>query len=233
MDLVGLIRRVVRAELEARAPTGAPVFGIVEAVHLPDAEGRRPYACDVRLHGAAAVHEAVPVASGYLGAVAPPAVGDMVVLAHVDGDPDQPVVVGFVWSDTTPPPEVAADACVLRLPHHAAPADRLEARAAAGANGARSWSVDLPEGPRLEAADSVLRARLGDHALELDGEAGTVTVTSGGATVTLDASGAVTIAGDGDIAIRAGANLRIEAGGNAEISARGSMALSATRIDLN
>lgn len=231
IDLVGLIRRVVRAELAVRAMP--PALGVVEAVHLPDAGGTAPYACDVRLQGTEAVHAAVPVMTGHLGTLTPPTPGDVAVLAHLDADPDQPVIVGFVWSDTVPAPEVGPNAHVRRVPHSAAPPDRIETRQTAGTNGARTWSVDLPEGPRLEVTDTTVTARLEGQEVVLDGAAGTVTVRTGAAHVTVDAAGAVRIAGDGDIAIEAGANLTLSAGANAEIRARGTMALSAARIDLN
>jgi phage baseplate assembly protein gpV len=46
----------------------------------------------------------VPVATTHLGAVAPPAVGDLVLVQFIDGDLNQPVVLGRFYDDESSPP---------------------------------------------------------------------------------------------------------------------------------
>ena len=229
-DFVSVIKQIVRAEIAARPQSG---LGRVEAVHVPDAAGQSQYACDVALQGSDAVYEKVPLSTSYLGQLTPPVVGDVVVVQFVAGDPDNPVITGFVFSEAVQAPEVAEGENLLTLPHDGAEADRIEMRQTAGTNGSRVWKVTLPEGPELAITDKAVSAMVDDFTVSIDADAGEAVVTSGGATITLSGSGEITVACDADMTFEAGANLTIKAGGNAEIEASGTMALKAAKIDLN
>lgn len=229
-DLVAMIRAIVQAELAARPQSG---LGRVVAVHTPDAAGQVQYACDVALQGSDAAYEKVPLCTGYPGQLAPPVAGDVVVVQFVAGDPDAPVITGFVFSEAVPAPEIAAGERMVYLPHDGAEADRIEMRQTAGANGSRVWRVTLPEGPELTLTDGAVAAVLDDFRLAIDADAQEATLSAGGASVVLGASGEVRVTADADIAIEASGNLSIKASGNAEIEAGGMMALKAARIDLN
>lgn len=238
LDLVSLIRQVVQTELRGQAPSA---FGVIEAVHLPDAMGTTQYACDIRLQGTEAIYEKVPLCTAYLGHVAPPIVGDMVLLAFVGGDPDQPVVAGMVFSETVTAPEVAEGQSLTRLPHDGADDARIDTTQTAGTNGSREWSVALPSGPTLSLTDGTVKATVGDLSLTLDNDGGEATITTGGGTITLTAGGDITIQGDGALTIEAAANLTIKAGGNAtfeasgngELKAGGTMDVKGAMINLN
>lgn len=230
LDLVSLIKSVVQSELSSQQPSA---FGVVDSLHLPDAAGMTQYACDVRLQGSTAVYQKVPVSSSYLGQLAPPLVGDVVVLQFIGGDPDAPVISGLMFSETVPAPEMAEGERLIRLPHSAAPADQIEMRQTAGTNGSRIWRVTLPEGPELQMTDTAITAQLDDFALTLDADAGEATLTSGGVTFTLDGSGNATLTADGDITFEAGGTLTLKSSANTEIEAGGTMALKASKIDLN
>lgn len=229
-DFVSVIKQIVRTEIAARPQSG---LGRVEAVHVPDAAGQTQYACDVALQGTDAVYEKVPLSSGYLGQLTPPVVGDVVVVQFVTGDPDNPVITGFVFSEAVPAAEVAEGESVLTLPHDAAEADRIETRQTAGSNGSRVWKVTLPEGPELTITDTAVTAVIDDFQVSIDADAGEATVTTGGATITLNGSGEIAVACDADMSFEAGGNLTIKANGNAEIEASGTMALKGAKIDLN
>ena len=229
-DFVSVIRQIVRTEIAARPQSG---LGRVEAVHVPDAAGQTQYACDVALQGSDAVYEKVPLSTGYLGQLTPPVAGDVVVVQFAGGDPDYPVITGFVFSEAVQAPEVAEGESLLILPHYGAEADRIEMRQTAGSNGSRVWTVTLPEGPELTITDTAVTAAIDDFKLSIDSDAGEAVVTSGGATITLNGSGEITVQCDADMTFEAGANLTIKAGGNAEIEASGTMALKAAKIDLN
>ncbi|MEM0987411.1 MAG: phage baseplate assembly protein V [Pseudomonadota bacterium] len=229
-DLVSVVRAIVRSELEARPQSG---LGRVEAVQVPDAAGLNQYACDVALQDSQAIYEKVPLSTSYLGQLAPPAVGDVVVVQFAMGDPDNPIITGFVFSEAVSAPEVAEGERLVIVPHEAGESDRIEMRQTAGTNGSRVWKVSLPSGPELTITDAAITAQIGDFLMQIDQDGGKATVSSGGATVALDGSGEVSIAGDTDINIEAGANLAIKASGNATIEASGTMALKAAKIDLN
>ncbi|WP_342078849.1 phage baseplate assembly protein V [Yoonia sp. SS1-5] len=237
-DLVGLIRQVVQTEMRGQTQSA---FGIVEVVHLPDATGLNQYACDIKLQGTDAIYEKVPLTTAYLGHVAPPIVGDVVVLTFIGGDPDQPIISGLVFSDAVSPPEIAAGEALLKLPHDGADDARIDTRQTAGQNGSRSWSVTLPSGPVLTLTDGTISATLDDRTMTLDGDAGEATIQTGGGQITLTDSGDITITGDGaltleaasDITLKAGANLAVEAGANAEIKSSGTMDVKGAVINLN
>ncbi len=230
IDLISVIKQVVQAEL-AGHPTAE--FGIVDTVHYPDAAGTTNYACDVRLRGHEAVLENLPLATSYAGHVIPPIVGDMVMLAYLGGDPDHAVITSVFHSDAVAPPEVAEGQAVTLIPHDGADGDRVDTRVTAGSNGAREWLLELPEGPRIAVTDTAVTAEIGDFQMVLDSDGGTATLTSGGATVTLDDQGNATVETDGDLNLSAGGNLAMSASGNVTLEASGTMALSASTIDLN
>lgn len=229
-DFVSVIRQVVRTEIASRPQSG---LGRVEAVHVPDAAGQTQYSCDVALQGSDAIYEKVPLSTCYLGQMTPPVVGDVVVVQFVAGDPDHPVITGYVFSEAVPAPEIAEGESLLILPHDGAEADRIETRQTAGSNGSRVWKVTLPEGPEVMITDTAVFASIDDFTLSIDADAGEAVVTSGGATITLNGSGEITVACDADMTFEAGGNLTIKAGGNTEIEASGTMALKAAKIDLN
>lgn len=238
LDLVTLIRHVIQAELRGQVPSA---FGVIEVVHLPDAAGLTQYACDVRLQGTEAIYEQVPLTTAYLGHVAPPAVGDVVVMNFVGGDPDQPVIAGLVFSDTVTAPPVTAGEMLTRLPHDGADDTRIDTRQTAGQNGSRDWSVTLPSGPVLRMTDGTISATHGDMTLTLDADAGEATLQTGGAQLILTDTGDITLKGDGaltieaatDLTLKAGANAVFEAGAGAEITAAATMDVKGAIINLN
>lgn len=230
IDLVGLIKDIVRKEMGAAPPSA---FGTVAAIHLPDAAGTTQYACDVTLQGTDATLEKVPLLTPYLGQQVAPAVGDVVVLAYVGGDPDAPVITGFAFSEAVPPQEIAAGERLIRLPHDGADGDRIDMRQTAGTGGSRAWSVTLPDGPELKITDAALTATVGDFVLTIDSDGGEASLTAGGATLTLAGSGEVTLNCDGDMTFESAGNLTLKAGASVEIEAGATMALKGAKIDLN
>ncbi len=238
LDLVSLVRQVVQAELSARSPSA---FGSVEAVHLPDASGATQYACDIKLQATEAIYEKVPLTTAYLGHVAPPVVGDVVVLNFIGGDPDQPIIAGLVFSDAVQAPQVAEGQMLTRLPHDGADDARIDTLQTAGSNGGREWTVTLPSGPALTMTDGTVTAVLGDQVLTLDSDAGEASLKTGGAVLTLSDQGDITLKGDGaltieaaaDLTLKAGANLMVEAGATGEIKAGATLDIKGALINLN
>lgn len=237
-DLVTLIRQVVQTEMRTQVSTA---LGVIETVHVPDAAGTTQYACDVTLQGTAATYEKVPLSTAYLGHVAPPIAGDVVILTYVNGDPDAPVISGCLFSDAVAAPEVVEGETLLRLPHDGADDARIDTRLTAGANGSRSWSITLPSGPVLTLTDTTVSATLDEMTLTLDADAGEATLQTSGASMVLTDSGDITVTGDGnltleagaDLTLKAGANLAVEAGANAEIKSSGTMDVKGAVINLN
>lgn len=237
-DLVTLIQKIVQAEIRKHTPSA---FGVVQSLHTPDAAGTTQYACDVTLQGTEAVYHKVPLCTGYLGHVAPPVVGDVVVLSFIGGYPDQPIIAGLVFSDAVHAPEVAEGQMLTRLPHNGADNARIDTTQTAGTNGSRTWRTELPSGPVLSLTDTTVTATLNDMTLSLDADAGEATLTTGAATLTLTEQGDITIKGDGaltleaatDLTLKAGANALFEAGAGAELKAAANMDFKGAIINLN
>lgn len=237
-DLVSLIQRVVQAEIRKHSPSA---FGIVQSVHMPDAAGTVQYACDVTLQGTDAIYRKVPLCTGYLGHVAPPVIGDVVVLSFIGGDPDQPIIAGLVFSDAVQAPEVAEGEMLTRLPHDGADDARIDTLQSAGMNGARTWRIELPSGPALTLTDTTVIATLDDMTVSLDADAGHARLATGGGTLTLTDQGDITIKGDGaltleagtDLTLKAGASAVLDSGGGAELKASGTMNINGAMINLN
>ncbi|RKH68276.1 phage baseplate assembly protein V [Corallococcus llansteffanensis] len=105
-DLVTIIQAIVRAELELLRLGDV---GVVTSA-FPHAEGdTHNHECDVKLREDGLELRKVPIATPHIGMVSAPAVGDLVLLSYVGGDPNRPIVVGRLYSEKTSPPEHAQD----------------------------------------------------------------------------------------------------------------------------
>src|SRR4249919_1530357 len=100
--IVGTIQEIVREELRRVRVTE---LGLVEAVFPHSGAGDDDnYGCDVRLKNSGLLLRRVPVATGHIGTVAIPNVGDLVLLAFYEGDVNQPIVIGRLYNDKDRPP---------------------------------------------------------------------------------------------------------------------------------
>lgn len=221
-DLVALLRQLVQQELSSLLTSA---IGVVEAV--PDhADGDTVnYHCDVRLRGREVVLTAVPIAGDHLATVAPPTVGDVVLIHFAGGDPSQPIVAGRLYSEALRAPAYAAGEIHTLLPPDAGESDRIQIDMVGGKQGSRSWSLKLPSDVEIAVTDQQVLVTVKNMTLTLDGEGGeaalktqsaTITVTDGG-DVTVDAGGNLTLSAKGNVELTAGGNLTLKASANAEL----------------
>ena len=100
--LIEIIRRVVREE---RARDRGSLLGVVTAVFPHSAaDDANNYEVNVRLKHEDLELRRVPVAVGHVGIAAPPRPQDLVLVAFVNGDLNQPVITGrFYHADDRPP----------------------------------------------------------------------------------------------------------------------------------
>lgn len=213
--IVSTIQEIVRAELLRVRVTE---LGVVEAVYPhAAADDDDNYAADVRLKNSALLLPRVPLTTGRIGTVAPPDVGDLVLVAFGGGDVNAPVLVGRLYTDQQRPPPSRTGEVVFRLPL-AADDDRSVLAAVRNhddASPARTLDLQLPPRITVHLDDTVVRATAGHTALTLtqpDGSGGTVTVVAGGTTITLDQ--------DGDLSIESGGAITLRAAGEVSISGR-------------
>ena len=106
-DLISILRAVVRDELKSLRLGDLAVVTAV-APHADDGDANN-HQCDVKLREGALELKKVPIATPHVGMVSPPAVGDLVLLTYVGGDPNRPVVVGRLYTDEARPPKHEAD----------------------------------------------------------------------------------------------------------------------------
>ncbi|WP_407343263.1 phage baseplate assembly protein V [Pengzhenrongella phosphoraccumulans] len=222
MTLVDTIAAIVRHELAAVRVTE---LGVVAAVY-PHSDGQddENYGVDVTLKNSGLPLKRVPVATGHIGSVAIPHVGDLVVVAFDHGDVNSPLVMARAYDDVHRPPLSTSDEMVLRLPLAADDdASVLYAlRNHQDQDPKRELVFEMPPKITVRIVDGVVTATAGKTELVLDqsgSSGGTVTVRSGSSTVVLDQDGDVTLESAGDVTLKASGDLTLQAGGAVSIKA--------------
>ncbi|MBE0619446.1 MAG: hypothetical protein IH605_02530 [Burkholderiales bacterium] len=101
-DPVAIIRAIVRDEMQSlRLGDLAVVTSVFP--HSGDDDGNN-YECNVKLREGELELRKVPIATPHVGMVSAPAVGDLVLITYVGGDPNRPIVVGRLYSEKANPP---------------------------------------------------------------------------------------------------------------------------------
>ncbi len=243
--ILSTIQEIVRHELRA---VRIAELGLVEDVYPHEADSDADnYACDVRLKNSGLLLKRVPVASGHIGTVAIPNVGDLVLLTFEKGDINQPVIIGRLYSDDDRPPFNKPDEVIFRLPLEKDDDESILASIKNHGDQSPPREVLLQMPPKLNVkiTDGTLTATAGKTELKLDNPntgGGTVTVLAGGTKITMDQDGDVSIEvmgsmsvkANGDlsleatsISIKAQANVDIQANASANIKASGMLGLQA------
>ncbi|QTE31206.1 phage baseplate assembly protein V [Pengzhenrongella sicca] len=222
MTIVDTIAAIVRHELAAVRVTE---LGVVEAVHShADAADDDNYGVDVTLRTSGLALRRVPVATGHVGSVAIPNVGDLVLVSFDHGDVNAPIVVARLYDDVDRPPTSTTDELVFRLPLAAADDESVLAaiRNHADASPPRELIIEMPPKITVRIVDGTVTATAGETELRLDQSGtsgGTVRVKAGTSTVVLDQDGDVTLESAGAVTLRASTDLTLEAGGSVTITA--------------
>lgn len=211
--IVGTVQEIVRAELRGLR---VAELGVVEQVrpHRAGSDGDN-YGCDVRLKNSGLLLPRVPVATGHIGSVAVPNVGDLVLLAFEQGDVNQPVIIGRLYDDAVRPPVNDVDEVVFRLPVAADDDRSVLASVHNHQDGSppRELLVRMPPKLTVRLNDGEVHAAAGHSELtvaEQEGARGAVTLVSGRTSVTVDQDGDVTVRSAGSITLRADGDVSLE-----------------------
>lgn len=189
-DVVTLLRAIVREELTRHR---SPELGIVTEV-FPGDGGENNHQASVRLRSTGVELQRAPVAVGRLGLSMLPEVGDLVLLAFIEGDVNAPVVLGTLYDSERQPPQAGPLETVYQPPgNEDASVRRLH--------------VELPSGSTLTLDDDQLQIEAG----------GTKVLIRRDGDVTVQSAGKVSIEADGDITLDAGGNLQLSARQNVTI----------------
>lgn len=195
------VSRIARHEAEARE---VAAFGIVTAVHHK-LVGNGDLAVDIELRDRGIVLPHVPVAVGALGVTAAPAEGDLALLLFAEADLHAAVVVGFLHHPDLPAPDLSEEQIALSLPP--------------GSLAPSAQAV-------LDYAAPSLVLKIG-NSTEVNIEDGAVRITSGGASIDIDAGGSEEIKVD-----TGGASILMTAGGEVTVEANQKLTLKATEIEM-
>jgi len=229
--VVNTLQQIIRHELRA---LHIAELGVVETVYPHSSSGDDDnYGCDVRLKNNGLLLKRVPIATGHIGTVAIPNVGDLVLLAFSGGDANQPIVVGRLYNDADRPPLNNPDEVIFRLP--LAEADDKTVMAAIrnhqDQTEPREIIVEMPPKITVRISDGTVQATAGDTEMFLDqthSNGGKVTVVAGRTKITMNQDGDVTVEAVGDMTLKSNANMSLEANGNMDLTCKGSFKVVAT-----
>jgi phage baseplate assembly protein gpV len=243
--IVSTIRDIVRLELQSLRLTE---LGVVKEIY-PHAKSDDSdnYGCDVTLKNSGLVLTRVPIATGHIGSVAIPNVGDLVFVSYVQGDIHQPIVTGRLYNDEDRPPLSNANELIFRLPLNAADDKTIKAdiRNLPAESPPREILVEMPPKISVQVTDGTVRAVAGKTELTLDqpgATGGTVTVLAGRTKITMNQDGDVSVESAGameikatrdldisavNVSITAQANLSLEAGASAKVKANAQLTMQA------
>lgn len=214
--LFDAVARIARHEAAHRSWAAA---GVVTEVHTTVA-GRNDHAVSVKLRDSGVLVPRVPVAVGALGLAVTPAVGDLVAVVFMDGDPHAGVVIGRLHHRDLEPPKHGDGQIVLALPP-------------GGSSPDISALLD-PATPELKVVvgdatvhvtGKVVTISIGDAKLEVDGNSPVkVTVAAGDAKATFD--------GNGNLTLEASQKLELKAS-EVHIDGSAKVTLSGGTVELN
>ena len=114
-NMVEVIQKIVQTEIRKIHTTE---LGSVTSIfpHTSDSD-KENYACNVKLKNTELELRNVPVATQHIGLSSIPKVGDLVVLSFVNGDINQPVLVGRLYNDEDRPPVSQDGEMVYEAPY--------------------------------------------------------------------------------------------------------------------
>jgi uncharacterized protein involved in type VI secretion and phage assembly len=228
--LINTLQEIIRSELRN---VRVAELGLVEDIYPhSDAGDNDNYGCDVRLKNSGLLLKRVPVATGHIGTVAIPNIGDLVLLTFDKGDINQPIVIGRLYNDDDRPPPNKEDEVIFRLPLEEADDKTIKGaiRNHPGSGSEpREIIFEMPPKITVRITDGAVRATAGKTEMKLDQAAssgGTVTVTSGRTKIVMNQDGDITIEAAQAMSIKANTNLTLE-GINVSIKGTGNVTVEA------
>ncbi|MGC4084801.1 MAG: phage baseplate assembly protein V [Vicinamibacterales bacterium] len=223
--LLDVVQQVARAEGRGRPFVS---FGVVKSVH--EATGDADYACTVALRDSGLVLPRVPIATGVIGAVALPNIGDLVTVAFIEGDFHNPIVIGRLYHRDVAVPTHKPGEAVVSLPGGETADDkRLELRVTTPGDGTRTLALTLDGSVKVELVvdDHSIRLQAQDALVEVKqsgGSDGEVRIEVGQAKASFKQSGDVTIETTGNLTLK---------GNKVDISGDTQVKIAGTTVQLN
>ncbi|MEM2793992.1 MAG: phage baseplate assembly protein V, partial [Candidatus Methanomethylicia archaeon] len=199
MSIVEMIRRI--AENEVRK-IHTVELGIVTSVFPHSTPSDKDnYECNVRLKNMNIELQRVQIATQVIGLAEPPRVGDLVLVAFVNGDVNMPVVIGRLYNDEDRPPVSNLEEIVY-IPPYTKKTDR------------RRIYIEFPEGMILRIKDDEVMVKAGE----------TRVIIQHNGDVVIESKANITVKAEGDTSIRSKGNLSISAS-NIEINSEKNLSI--------
>ena len=223
MKAVEVIKKI--AEDEAKK-LNIVEMGIVTSIFPhSDASDKDNYECNVKLKNRDLELRKVPIATQHIGFTYVPNVGDMVLLAFINGNINAPVVIGRLYNDENIPPVNEAGEIIFESPDPEK-------------SGLRRLYMKFPSGIVLTITDDELKAEVGKSVVTIKTD-GDVTIESN-AKFDIKAKGNTTVTSDGDLSLLA-QNIKIEskqgldlkAGTKAKVEASATLDLKGAMVNIN
>jgi uncharacterized protein involved in type VI secretion and phage assembly len=201
-----------------------PALGVVKSVFHENT-----YSCTVELRESGIVLPKVPIATGVVGMVAPPAEGDLVVVAFLGGEIHAPVVVGRVYNEQVAPPTHDAGQVVAMLPGGETDTTKAFQLKIETPGDSRSLKITLDGSVKMEVEinDGGIRFQAQDATLTLE-----QSNSSDGKAELAVAGSKVTIEQSGDVTVTAGGTLKLKAG-QIELSADSTIKIAGQMVNVN
>jgi len=199
MKAVEIIKKI--AEDEAKK-LHIMELGIVTSIFPHASAGDKDnYECNVKLKNRDLELRKVPIATQHIGLTYVPNIGDLVLLAFVNGNINAPIVIGRLHNDEDRPPVNNAGEIIFESPD---PEKK----------GLRRLYMKFPNGIVLTITDDELKAEVGKSVVTIKTD-GDITIESN-AKLDIKAKGNTTLASDGDMSLLA-RNIKLQATGTLDI----------------
>jgi len=214
-NIINTIQAIVRDEIRGMRATE---LGIVKKVY-PHSSGSDTdnYACDVEIKNSQLLLKRVPISTDRIGTVAIPNLNDLVLVAFVKGDVNQPIVIGRLYNDQDRPPLNNNDEVIFRLPLDDADDKTLKAairNLQQQASEPREIIIEMDPKITVRITDGTIRATAGKSEMTIDqsnASGGTVTVLTGSTKMTMNQDGDIQVEAAGSIALKANRDFSVEA----------------------
>ncbi len=234
-NLVDTIQKIVQHELQ-KIRIGE--LGVVTSVfpHADDGD-KDNYECNVKLKNSGLELRKVPVATGHIGTVAIPNVGDLVLLSFVKGDVNQAIITSRLYNDEDRPPANKPNEIIHRLPLHAEDdkAIKLELRNIEDNTPPRELLLEMPEKIKMQIVDTKVYLQVGETKVTIvqEGDSdGKLTIETGKSKMTMNQDGDIVVESEAKLEIKTKADTIITSEGKLDLISKGDMSLSGPNINI-
>jgi phage baseplate assembly protein gpV len=178
-------------------------------------DDKNNYECNVEIPGLGGELRKVPIATQHIGTACMPNVGDLVVVAFVRGNVNQPIVIGRLYNDEDHPPLFDQDQVIHRLPLGAEDDAALivELRKE-NDDSQREVLIKLPSKLEIQLVDTKALVQVGDTKLTLEQEGdddGIATIESGASKITINQDGDILVESEGELSLKSTGDMSLEA----------------------